>query len=100
MVWWSLESQVLSLNVQAPFGLRRDDLIVKDVQPEILQQRLDAHKAWEAGRTADISAASHASIDVITATRAAATSALDGVREVPVMILSSASDSSKRSYAG
>ena len=54
VVWWSPESQALSLNVQAPFGLRRDDLIVKDVPPEILRQGLDAHKTWETGRAADV----------------------------------------------
>ncbi len=54
VVWWSPESQALSLNVQAPFGLRRDDLIVKDVQPEILRQGRAAYEAWNTGRAADI----------------------------------------------
>jgi len=90
VVWWSPESQVLSLNVQAPFGLRRDDLIVKDVQPEILQQGLDAHKAWAAGRDADRGTASRPSIDVTTATRAAEAADLAGVDEVPVTIVSAA----------
>src|SRR4030095_3862133 len=67
VVWWSPESQVLSLNVQPPFGLRRDDLIVKDVDPDVLRKGLDAHKTWETSRTADISVASRASMDVISA---------------------------------
>jgi len=91
VVWWSPESQVLSLNVQAPFGLRRDDLIVKDVLPEILRQGLDAHKAWETGRAADVAAASQPSIDVTTATRAAAME-LPDVEDVPVTIVSSGSE--------
>jgi ATP-dependent exoDNAse (exonuclease V) beta subunit len=90
-VWWSPESQVLSLNVQAPFGLRRDDLIVKDVQPEILRQGLDAHTAWETGRAADVAAASRPSIDVTTATRAASTLELPDVEDVPVTVVSSGS---------
>jgi len=92
VVWWSPESQVLSLNVQAPFGLRRDDLIVKDVQPEILQRGLDAHHAWETGRADDVSAASRASIEVTTATRAASMPELIGAEQVPVTIVSSGSE--------
>jgi ATP-dependent exoDNAse (exonuclease V) beta subunit len=75
------------LNVQAPFGLRRDDLIVKDVPPEILQQGLDAHKAWETRREADRSSASEASIEVMAATRAAELE-LAAVAAVPVTIVS------------
>jgi hypothetical protein len=57
---------------KAPFGLRRDDLIVKDVQPEVLRRGLDTYQTWKAGREADVSAASRASIEVLTATKAAA----------------------------
>jgi ATP-dependent exoDNAse (exonuclease V) beta subunit len=73
VVWWSPESQVLSLNVQTPFGLRRDDLIVKDVQPDVLRSGLDTYQAWKAGREADVAAAGRPSIEVMTATKAAAT---------------------------
>ena len=90
VVWWSLESQVLSLNVQAPFGLRRDDLIVKDVQPEILRQGLDAHNAWQTGRAVDVAAASRPSLDVTTATSASMLE-LPGVEQVPVTIVDSGS---------
>ena len=89
VVWWSPESQALTLSVQTPFGLRRDDLIVKDVQPEILQQGRAAYDAWNTGRAADIEAARQPSIDVITATRGAATLEFVGVDEVPVTIISS-----------
>jgi ATP-dependent exoDNAse (exonuclease V) beta subunit len=71
LVWWSPEPQALSLNVQAPFGLRRDDLIVKDVPPDVLRRGRDEYERWKAGRAADVAAASRASIDVITATQAA-----------------------------
>jgi ATP-dependent exoDNAse (exonuclease V) beta subunit len=87
VVWWSPESQVLSLNVQAPFGLRRDDLIVKDVQPEVLRRGLDTYQAWKAGREADMSAASRASIDVIPATKAAQTVDLEPMNESAVEVV-------------
>src|SRR6185436_14668578 len=87
VVWWSLESQVLSLKVQAPFGLRRDDLIVKDVEPEVLRRGLDAYQTWKAGREADVSAASRASIEVLTATKAAAAADLAHLDDTAVMIV-------------
>ena len=40
---------MLSLGAQAPFGLRRDDLIVKDVSPAVLGRGLDAYHALEDG---------------------------------------------------
>ena len=95
VVWWSPESQVLSLNVQPPFGLRRDDLIVKDVPPEILQQGLEAHSTWASGRLADISLAGRPSIDVVTATRAASTLELTGVGDVPVTLVSIGGEESR-----
>jgi ATP-dependent helicase/nuclease subunit A len=94
IVWWSPEPQVLSLKVQTPFGLRRDDLIVKDVAPDILRKGLDTHSAWESGREADRAAASRMSVDVITATRAADTLTLTGI-ELPVTVVSAAPGSSR-----
>jgi ATP-dependent exoDNAse (exonuclease V) beta subunit len=90
VVWWSPEPQALSLDVQAPFGLRRDDLIVKDVQPEILRERMETYAAWKAGRAADRDAASRASIDVITATNAAATLPMVEIGDVEVTVLTTA----------
>jgi ATP-dependent exoDNAse (exonuclease V) beta subunit len=95
VVWWSPESQVLSLNVQPPFGLRRDDLIVKDVDPDVLRKGLDAHKTWETSRTADISVASRASMDVISATTAASTLELTGVDLVPATVVENASQTAR-----
>jgi ATP-dependent exoDNAse (exonuclease V) beta subunit len=87
VVWWSPESQVLSLNVQAPFGLRRDDLIVKDVHPDVLRHGLDAYQAWKAGREADVTAAGRASIDVMTATKAAVAADLADIDETAVTVV-------------
>jgi ATP-dependent exoDNAse (exonuclease V) beta subunit len=76
LVWWSPEPAVLSLGAQAPFGLRRDDLIVKDVAPAVLRRGLDSYHAWKTGREDAIAAAQRPSINVMTATAAAATEAL------------------------
>jgi ATP-dependent helicase/nuclease subunit A len=76
LVWWSPEPAVLSLGAQAPFGLRRDDLIVKDVAPATLRRGLDTYHAWKTGREDAIAAAQRPSINVMTATAAAATEAL------------------------
>ena len=70
VVWWSPD--VLALGAQPPFGLRRDDLIVRDVAPEVLRQGLAAYESWRHARTAAIASAGKPSIDVITATALAA----------------------------
>ena len=70
VVWWAPDE--LGLGVQASFGLRRDDLIVKDVNPAVLRQRLDGYEQWRASRQAAVTAAATPSIDVVTATEFAA----------------------------
>ena len=87
VVWWSPESQVLSLNVQAPFGLRRDDLIVKDVHPDVLRRGLGTYQEWKARRETDVSAAGRASIEVMTATKAAATADLAHLDDTEVTVV-------------
>jgi ATP-dependent helicase/nuclease subunit A len=72
LVWWSPEPAVLSLGAQAPFGLRRDDLIVKDVAPVVLRRGLETYHSWKTGREDAIAVARQPSIDVMTATAAAA----------------------------
>jgi ATP-dependent helicase/nuclease subunit A len=72
VVWWSPETAVLTLKAQAPFGLRREDLIVRDVPPLILRRHLDEYQEWKATRAAAIASAERLSIDVITATEATA----------------------------
>src|SRR5688572_28346634 len=66
VVWWAPDN--LSLGAQAPFGLRRDDLIVKDVNPAVLRKRLETYKQWRASRDASVAAASKPSVEVLTAT--------------------------------
>jgi ATP-dependent exoDNAse (exonuclease V) beta subunit len=78
VVWWA--PQALALGAQTPVGLRRDDLIVKDVPPDILRERLDVYEAWRAQRAAAVAAASRPALDVMTATEAAST---PGLPELP-----------------
>jgi ATP-dependent exoDNAse (exonuclease V) beta subunit len=66
VVWWSPDA--LTLGVQAPLGLRRDDLIVKDVSPQVLRSQLDAYETWRAQRRAAVEDASKPSVHVTTAT--------------------------------
>ncbi len=66
VVWWAPDA--LMLGAQAPFGLRRDDLIVKDVPPATLRKHLDAYHAWRSSRDKAIAAAARPSVDVLTAT--------------------------------
>ena len=87
VVWWSPEPAVLSLGAQAPFGLRRDDLIVKDVAPAVLRRGLDTYHAWKAEREAAIGAAQQPSINVMTTTAAAADVVRDPIGdEIDVVI--------------
>jgi ATP-dependent exoDNAse (exonuclease V) beta subunit len=72
VVWWSPEPAVLRLEAQASFGLRRDDLIVKDVPPTVLRRHLDAYTAWKQTRDRATAAASAPSMRLSTATEAAA----------------------------
>ena len=78
VVWWSLEPGVLTLGAQAPLGLRRDDLIVKDVAPTLLRQHLDAYTTWRNERAAAIAAAALPTIQVMTATEAAGGGGMTG----------------------
>jgi ATP-dependent helicase/nuclease subunit A len=79
LVWWSPEPAALSLGAQAPFGLRRDDLIVKDVAPAVLRRGLETYHAWKKEREDAIATAHQPSIDVMTATKAAASEALASI---------------------
>jgi ATP-dependent helicase/nuclease subunit A len=69
VVWWSPAD--LSLGMQASFGLRRDDLIVRDVPPAVLIRYRTEYEAWQAQRQASIATASRPTIAVRTATEAA-----------------------------
>jgi hypothetical protein len=69
VTWWAPDA--LSLDVLAPLGLRRDDLIVKDVAPTVLKSHLEGYRAWRADRDAAVLKARDPSLSIITATEAA-----------------------------
>jgi ATP-dependent helicase/nuclease subunit A len=65
-VWW--DPSALKLGAEPPFGLRRHELIVKDVAPEIVHAGLVRHKQWADTRRAALEAGRVPSLDVCTAT--------------------------------
>jgi ATP-dependent helicase/nuclease subunit A len=71
VVWWSPEPSVLNLEAEAPLGLRRDDLIVKDVAPETRARYQRDYISWRNTREEAITRAKQPSINVVTATEAA-----------------------------
>jgi ATP-dependent exoDNAse (exonuclease V) beta subunit len=71
VVWWSPEPGVLDLDVEAPLGLRRDDLIVKDVAPETRARYQRDYISWRTSRDEAVARAKQPSINVMTATEAA-----------------------------
>jgi ATP-dependent helicase/nuclease subunit A len=66
VVWW--DPFALKLGAEPPFGLRRQELIVKDVAPEILHAGLMRYRRWSEARQAAIDEGAKPSIDVRTAT--------------------------------
>jgi ATP-dependent helicase/nuclease subunit A len=80
VVWW--DPHVLPLGVTSTFGLRRDDLIVKDGDMFAVQDRQSDYERWKEERLAVIGAAQAPSVRVQTATAWAAQAARDGVDTV------------------
>src|SRR4029453_3039760 len=72
VVWWSPRPEALRRGVEAPFGLRRDDLIVKTVEPAVLRRYQHEYQAWKTTRQQAIDEARKPSMEVMTATEAAA----------------------------
>ncbi len=79
VVWW--DPHVLGLGAASTFGLRRDDLIVRDGEPSAVAARLADHETWRARRAAILEQASVPGTRVQTATAWAAAAARDGVAE-------------------
>jgi len=77
VIWWAPDA--LALGAQTSFGLRRDDLIVRDVAPAVLQERLAAYRAWSDTRAQAIATAGKPSVNIVTATALAAEAEGSGV---------------------
>lgn len=79
VTWW--DPHVLHLGAVSSFGLRRDDLIVKDGDMFAVEDRLQAYERWRAGRADAIDRARQPGVRVETATAWAAAAAEAGIDE-------------------
>jgi ATP-dependent exoDNAse (exonuclease V) beta subunit len=68
VVWW--DPRALNLGAEAPLGIRRPELIVKDVAPDIVESGLDAYGSWRARRQDSIAAGSQSAVAVRIVTQA------------------------------
>jgi ATP-dependent helicase/nuclease subunit A len=71
VVWW--DPRALKLGAEAPLGIRRPELIVKDVAPNIVESGLAAHNSWRERRQQAIAIGGQSSVAVRTVTQAAKT---------------------------
>jgi ATP-dependent exoDNAse (exonuclease V) beta subunit len=77
VVWW--DPSLLHLDASSSFGLRRDDLIVKDGDMFAVEDRLAAYEKWRADREALVEQGSAIAMRTQTATAWAAEAARAGV---------------------
>jgi ATP-dependent exoDNAse (exonuclease V) beta subunit len=71
VVWW--DPRALKLGAEAPLGIRRPELIVKDVAPDIVESGLAAYNSWRERRKQAIAAGSQSAVVVRTVTQSAKT---------------------------
>ncbi len=79
VVWW--DPHILHLGAVSSFGLRRDDLIVKDGDMFAVEERMADYERWRLDRAAAIAGAERPSVRVQTATAWAASAAQLGIDE-------------------
>jgi ATP-dependent helicase/nuclease subunit A len=73
VVWW--DPRALKLGAEAPLGIRRPELIVKDVAPDIVESGFTAYNSWRERRQQAVAAGGQSSIAVRTVTQSAKTAA-------------------------
>jgi ATP-dependent exoDNAse (exonuclease V) beta subunit len=84
VVWW--DPYALSLDAEAPFGLRREDVIAKDAPDSVVTETRAAYDAWLQNRATAIAAGSAPSLQVRTVTEFAGSGAWPaGVAELPAV---------------
>jgi hypothetical protein len=71
VVWW--DPRALKLGAEAPLGIRRPELIVKDVAPAIVESGLAAYNSWRERRQQALAVGAHSSVAVRTVTQSAKT---------------------------
>jgi ATP-dependent helicase/nuclease subunit A len=69
VVWW--DPRALTLNAEPSLGLRRDDLIVKDVDMFTVDQKLHEYESWRASRDEAIVSGARPTLTVRTVTELA-----------------------------
>ena len=74
VVWW--DPRALILNAEPSLGLRRDDLIVKDVDMFTVDQKMHDYERWRASRDDAIASGARPTLNVRTVTEIA--QSLDG----------------------
>ena len=86
IVWW--DPRQLNLHAEPPLGIRRSELIVKNVAPQIVEDGLAEYRAWRKGRAAALAGGSRPSIVPRTVTRWARTGGFqEGLELPPVEII-------------
>jgi ATP-dependent helicase/nuclease subunit A len=77
VTWW--DPRALRLGAESTFGLRRDDLIVKDGDMFAVEDRLADYERWREARSRTIADASRPTIRFMTATAWAAEASRTGI---------------------
>jgi ATP-dependent helicase/nuclease subunit A len=77
VTWW--DPHILHLGVPSPFGLHRDDLIVKDGDMFATEELKQQYERWRDDRSAIIAVAERPTVRIQTATAAAAAAAQQGI---------------------
>jgi ATP-dependent helicase/nuclease subunit A len=67
IVWW--DPRNLKLDAEPPLGIRRSELIVKDIAPQIIEAGLADYRAWRDGNDAAVVSGSRPSIAAQTVTQ-------------------------------
>src|SRR5581483_3345622 len=69
VVWW--DPRALKLGAEAPLGIRRPELIVKDVAPDIVEAGLAAYNSWRERRRQILASGAQSALAVQTVTELA-----------------------------
>jgi ATP-dependent exoDNAse (exonuclease V) beta subunit len=85
IVWW--DPRDLNLYAEPPLGIRRSDLIVKDVAPRTVEAGLADYTAWRAGVDAAVADGGRPSIAAQTVTQWARVVAPEGLELPAVKII-------------
>ena len=70
VIWW--DPAALELGIEPPFGLRREELIAKDVPPEVIAEGERRYRDWRQRRDAALASGKVPALQVTTVTQWAA----------------------------